>query len=278
MMKDKTIYDYSNDDDTIKLNEWCRKKHGRISNLARKMWPNQKYPKMSMTPLLNGTRQITTILYCRLATSMLIVEADEKRAAAATPKKTSRETREFENSPNAVQLRTWCNEKLGRRKALGKALYPNSKNPSSNLTLYLSGGTKISEEVMFKIKNAMNQVQLLEGTETSKDKTESQVLSEQKIVSKVTTPNRLSEIRLNIVTEWANSGNVKAKRRLANVVYEYNFPKSKTETPNFTRTRFSYHMSANKIRVSTWNKMTAVMEKVDELIAENHQFAIAAGK
>ena len=110
MMKDKVTYDYSKDDNTIKLNEWCRKKHGRISNLARKMWPNQKYPKMSMTPLLNGTRQITTILYCRLATSMLIVEADEKRAAAATPKKTSRETREFENSPNAVQLRTWCNE------------------------------------------------------------------------------------------------------------------------------------------------------------------------
>ena len=56
MMKDKVTYDYSKDDNTIKLNEWCRKKHGRISNLARKMWPNQKYPKMSMTPLLNGNK------------------------------------------------------------------------------------------------------------------------------------------------------------------------------------------------------------------------------
>lgn len=276
MMKDKTIYDYSNDDNTIKLNEWCRKKHGRISNLARKMWPNQKYPKANMTAFLNGTRQITYVAYCRITSSMLLVEADEKVATSLPPKKTAREKREFENSPNNVQLRTWCNEARGRAKALGLALYPNSKNPSSNLTLYISGGTRISEELMSKIKSAMIHVELHESVSVQKDKdTAKQAAAKQKVTSIVST-GITSEIRRGIVSKWINDGNSKAKRRLANVIYEYNF--GKTSTPNFARKRFSYLMTADRIVVQNWNRMQAVMDKVDKMIKENHQFAIAAAK
>lgn len=80
--------------------------------------------------------------------------------------------------------------------------------------------------------------------------------------------------------EWYSSSEEtkKVKQRLANFVYGYNYRNSDTQFTGAFSTLVSNIKSGKRIRVSTYDKIKKVMNKVDSMIDSNHAFAIAARK
>lgn len=87
--------------------------------------------------------------------------------------------------------------------------------------------------------------------------------------------NVISDDKVDVIKNWVKD-NRKVKLRLANIVFGYNYRK------NCFDMGFSNIISKlendKKIKVSNYNRCLSVIQKVDEMIKNNHAIAIAASK
>lgn len=82
--------------------------------------------------------------------------------------------------------------------------------------------------------------------------------------------------RIEVMSNWLDDANRQVKLRLANAIYAHNYMKIANYNTQYMSTTILDSIKS-KIVPTTYDRIELIMNKVDNMINERHQFAIAAG-
>lgn len=164
-------------------------------------------------------------------------------------------TEEQKNRRNVVI--EWCNSRRGRSIELSKVVFKSGK---SSISGYKSGNDKLTDTMYDRFINGMKEVERNERLKNMIiDDNETKIIKE--------------------VHSWLSTEK-RAKLRLANVVWAYNFSRFKDRsrinltTLNFTNA-FTRIKKGNRVK-NDLTRIQITMEKVKQLYEENSPFVEAA--
>lgn len=164
------------------------------------------------------------------------------------------------HTANCLDLNNWCYARQGRDSELRLKVFGNKK---TSLSHYKSGMIKISDDLWKRLKLAMEAIE--------KEEKGGALFSEENQMP-------LEKSFKETVNEWLEV-NTLVKRRLANVAWAYNFTSFKDRSlANLTTTQFTNEVkNMNADKDYDQSRIQSIMNKVNDLIAQNHPLAISAG-
>jgi len=235
----QTVNKYENSDRAVFLRTWCNEKGGRTSALAKHVFDHCPGKSNSMSHYKYGRFDIKDWMWEKIQAGVKLVEQDEKENA---PKQTT----QLEFSAPVEDMDAY------NKAASYFMQYPGELLLFSNVM----GRTVDIEE--FKTDSSLSAS--LESYQASKDDL------------------NVTDAKVSAVNTWL--GNDRARKlRLANVIYVHNFVKGQDK--DYTSSYFSTvikQIEQGNFVVTNFDRVEAIMTKVDKMIADNHPFAVAAGR
>ena len=237
--KAQTVNQYENSDRAVFLRTWCNEKGGRTSALAKYVFDHCPGKSNSMSHYKYGRHDIKDWMWGKIQAGIKLVEQVEKENA---PKQTT----QFKFSAPVEDMDAY-------NKAVSYFIqYPGELLLFSNVI----GRTVDIEE--FKTDSSLYTA--LESYQASK------------------ADLNITDAKVSAVNEWLKSDRSR-KVRLANVIYVHNFVKSQDK--DYRSSYFSTvikQIEKGNFVVTNFDRIEAIMAKVNKMIDDNHPFAVAASR